>query len=85
MSNFLSKKPMGVTEAAEFLGFSKTYLYKLIHLGLIACYKPQGGRVFFKQEDLQAFIFRGRRAADYELSEKADNCMVGAAELLNYI
>jgi excisionase family DNA binding protein len=77
MSDFNSQKPMNVMAAAEFCGLSKTYLYKLIHLGKIPYYKPEGGRVFFKQEDLEAFVFRGRRSADYELSDKADSLLTG--------
>jgi len=76
MEENYSKKPMRVTEAAAFLGFSKAYLYKLVHLGKISCYKPEGGKVFFKQEDLERFIFRGRRAANYELADRAEGLLV---------
>ena len=79
MKEGISQKPMSVSAAAEFLGFSKPYLYKLIHLGRIACYKPEGGKVVFKQEDLEAFIFRGRKAADYELADCADALLSGGA------
>ena len=79
MVNSEPQKPISVSAAAEFCGLSKTYLYKLIHLGKIPCYKPAGGRVFFKQEELEAFIFRGRKAADYELAEQADSLLIGGA------
>jgi excisionase family DNA binding protein len=77
MSDCKSPKPFGIAEAAIFLGFSKSYLYKLIHLGKVPYYKPQGGRVFFKQVDLEQFIFRGRKAADYELQEEAEQLLIG--------
>jgi excisionase family DNA binding protein len=66
---------MGIVEAAEFTGLSKNYIYKLIYLGKIPCYKPTGGRVFFKREELEQFVFRGRHAADFELFEQADNIL----------
>jgi excisionase family DNA binding protein len=69
------QKPLSITEAAEFLGLKPSYLYKLIHLGRIPHYKPIGKRVFFKREELEAFIFRGRSSADYELLEKADGLL----------
>jgi excisionase family DNA binding protein len=69
------QKPLNVTEAAEFLGLKPSYIYKLIHLGRIPHYKPTGGRVFFKQEELEQFIFRGRSAADYELQERAEQVL----------
>jgi len=71
----LSSKPLTVTEAAAYTGLSKTYLYKLIHLKKIPRYKPTGGRVFFKREELDTFIFRGRVSADYELREQADQLL----------
>jgi excisionase family DNA binding protein len=71
------ERPMGVAEAAAFTGLSPNYIYKLIHLRKIPCYKPTGGRVFFKREELEEFVFRGRTAADYEISEKADSILNG--------
>ena len=58
--------PMNCAAAAAYLNFSKGYLYRLIYLGKIPCYKPTGGKLFFKKEDLDAFIFRNRQAADFE-------------------
>jgi excisionase family DNA binding protein len=64
-------KALSVNEAAAFTGLSKNYLYKLIHQKKIPHYKPNGGRVFFKQEELEGFIFRGRQAANYEGASRA--------------
>jgi excisionase family DNA binding protein len=72
-----AEKPLGIAEAAEFTGLSKNYLYKLVHLRRIPCYKPTGGKVFFKREELEEFIFRGRNSADYEFAEKADRILNG--------
>jgi excisionase family DNA binding protein len=77
MTETAAQKPMGVSEAAEFTGLKPSYLYKLIHLRKIPHYKPLGGRVFFRREELEEFIFRGRSAADYELAEKADGILNG--------
>jgi len=60
------QKPFTVDEAVAFTGLSRYYIYKLIHQKKIPHYKPNGGRVFFKQEELEAFIFRNRKGADYE-------------------
>jgi len=83
MNDIKSQKPLSIVEAAEYLGFSKTYLYKLVHLRKIPCYKPAGGRIYFKKDELEQFVFRGRKAADYELMEKTE--YISGAELLNYI
>jgi len=57
---------MNCTDAAAYLNFSKGYLYRLVYLGKISCYKPTGGKLFFRKEELDAFIFQNRHAADYE-------------------
>ena len=60
------KVVLSVVEAAAFTGFSKFYLYKLIHQKKIPHYKPMGGRVFFRWDELETFIFRNRQNANYE-------------------
>jgi excisionase family DNA binding protein len=66
------QRPLGINEAAEFTGLSKAYLYKLTHLGKIPYYKPTGGKVYFKIDDLEKFVFSGRQSTEAELREQAE-------------
>jgi excisionase family DNA binding protein len=68
----LEGAPFTLGEAAHYLGLSRSFLYKLTSQGKIAHFKPAGGKLYFKLEDLDGYLFRGRRAADYELAKKAD-------------
>ena len=68
----MEKKPYQIEAASEYTGLKVSYLHKLCHLGKIPHYRPNGGRVYFLEEDLEAFLLRGRRAADYELGDRAD-------------
>jgi excisionase family DNA binding protein len=61
-----TQKALSVEAAAAFTGYSRNYLYKLIHQKKIPYFKPMKGRVFFKQEELEAFIFRNGQNAEYE-------------------
>jgi len=63
-----TQKVFSVDDAVAFTGLSKNYIYKLIYQKKIPFYKPMGGRVFFRQEELEGFIFRNRQNADYEKS-----------------
>lgn len=68
------KTPMTVEKAAEYTGFKKSYLYRLIHLGKIPSYKldtSKQGRVILCKEELQTFLFSNRRANNAELQELA--------------
>jgi excisionase family DNA binding protein len=81
MSDTLSPdRPLTIDQAAEFLNLKKSYIYKLICLGKIPCYKPTGGRVFFKQNELESFIFRGKQSADYEVKNQVDLVLAGGKQ-----
>lgn len=70
MSEYVS-----VDEAAKKLGYKKSYVYKLVWAHAIPVYKPRGGRLRFSVDDLDTFMRRGRRSADYELSRQADEIL----------
>ena len=63
--------PLTIERASEWSGYSKNYLYKLIHSGKIPYYKPdcsKQGKIFVSQEELSEFIFSKRFAAENELN-----------------
>jgi excisionase family DNA binding protein len=72
------QKPLNVQEAAAFLGFKPSYIYNLVHYGKLPAYKPGGKILFFKQSDLERFAFRNKKAADFEIAEKAEAILNGA-------
>jgi excisionase family DNA binding protein len=65
-------KPLTLAEASAFTGIPRKTLYNLVWLKEITCYRPRGRLLYFKQEDLEEFVFRGRQASNYELNEKAE-------------
>ena len=74
------EKPLCVNEAAELTGYSKGYIYQLIHFGKIPYHKPTGSlksRVFFKKSELLDFIYRNKKSTDYEISETASTILNG--------
>lgn len=77
MNPNLADKPLTVTEAAAFTGYSKAYIFKLVHLKKIPFYKPEGGRILFALDDLKAFCFRNRQASGYELQGRAEGILTG--------
>jgi excisionase family DNA binding protein len=76
--NESASRMMNVEEAASYLGISKYYLYQLAEKSRITSYKPTGGRIFFRRDDLEKFLFNGRRAARFELEQKAETILNGA-------
>jgi excisionase family DNA binding protein len=69
----LNEKPMNVTQAAEYIGYTRSYIYKLIYRKKIPVHRPLGpcSRVFFLPSELNAFMARNKQAADYEIDDEA--------------
>lgn len=74
-----SNKPLTIVEASVYLSLSVSYIYRLVHEKRITYFKPSGslrsGRVYFRKEDLDSFVFRGRSSADFELAEQAERIL----------
>jgi excisionase family DNA binding protein len=56
----------------ELSGYSRSYIYKLVHWKKIPCHRPTHGRLFFYESEVLDFLARNRQAADYEVSEQAN-------------
>ena len=69
-------KPLTLKEAAEFLDFSRSYLYRLTSQGRIPCYKPEGKRVYFDRAELVNWLKRNRIRPQEEIEEKAASYIV---------
>ena len=59
-SDITQKDILTFYEAAEFLGVSKSLLYKLTSQMLLPHYKPRGKMVYFDKKELEDWIREGR-------------------------
>jgi len=73
------ERPIRVNAVMDLTGFSRSYLYKLVHWGKLPCHKPTNGRLFFYESEVLDFLARGKHAADYEVRDKADSILNGEA------
>ena len=69
-------KPLTLKEAAEFLDFSRSYLYRLTSQGRVPCYKPEGKRVYFDRAELVNWLKRNRNRTQEEIEETAASYIV---------
>ena len=69
-------KPLTLKEAAEFLDFSRSYLYRLTSQGRIPCYKPEGKRVYFDRAELVNWLKRNRIRPQEETEATAASYIV---------
>ena len=69
-------KPLTLKEAAEFLDFSRSYLYRLTSQGRVPCYKPEGKRIYFDRAELVNWLKRNRIRPQEELEATAATYIV---------
>ena len=68
-------RPFTLAEAATYLSIAQGTLYNLVHSKRITCYKPSGKLLFFYRADLDAFVQRGQKLADFEVIKKAEGIL----------
>ena len=66
-----SKEVLTADECAQYLGVSKSYLYKLTMARKIPFSKPLGKMCFFSRADIEAWLMSNRVATADELQDRA--------------
>lgn len=70
------KNALTTTEAAEYLGITRSYLYKLMMWRKVSYYKPRGKLCFFKKSDLDEYIFSYKVKSENELTAESEAYML---------
>jgi excisionase family DNA binding protein len=68
-----NSKPLTVDEACEFMGVSKSTLYKLTHKRKIRFSKPNGRKIYFAKSDLIAWMSRNQVKTSEQIEEESVN------------
>ena len=55
------KTVLSFSEAAEYTGFSRSYLYKLTSAGIIPHYKPTGKMLYFKKSEIDEWLLSPKK------------------------
>jgi len=67
----MEKTILNLTELSVYTGISKSYLYKLTHLGKIPFSKPFGKLIFFDKNDVDSWLLSNKQTTSIELDVKA--------------
>ena len=73
-------RPLTLEEAADYLGFSKSYLYKLTSANKIPHYKPQGKRLYFAKSELDTWLFRNPVKTTADIDQEANDYLVNGGK-----
>lgn len=68
-----AKNILTTEEAAMFLGFAPSYVYKLTMNHILPHYKPNGKAIFFDKKELEEWMTQNRIATMDEVESNAAN------------
>jgi excisionase family DNA binding protein len=76
------KEILTIKEAAQYIGVSVGGIHQYIYNNKIPCYKPTGvrGNVYFRKSELDDFMLRNKKYADYETAMKAEAILNGETQ-----
>lgn len=77
------KTVLNFEEAAKFLSFSKSYLYKLTHKGIVPHYKPNGKNIYFNRLELEQWLQTNKSLSTDEIETKATTFLTTKKGLSN--
>lgn len=65
------KSILNVEELADYTGFKKSYIYKLVHENLIPYSKPNGKVLFFDRKKVDEFLLKNATKSKDEIEQEA--------------
>lgn len=73
-----TKNVLTFTEACNYCGFSKSYMYRLTSTRQVPHFKPFGKMVYFEREELEKWLLQNRVTTVSESENKAESyCKTG--------
>ncbi|SEH29975.1 helix-turn-helix transcriptional regulator [Chryseobacterium culicis] len=68
---FAMKPILNVEELADYTGFKKSYIYKLVHENLIPFSKPNGKVLFFDRKKVDEFLLQNASKSKEEINRES--------------
>ncbi len=66
-------QPLNFVQAAQYLGFSHSYLYKLTSRKIIPAHRPTGKVLFFSKAELDEWVFSKEHSAKGKASDENED------------
>lgn len=76
LAGIANKKVLTTQEAAIYMGWSLSYLYKQTALKNVPHYCPMGKTLYFNREELEAWLQRNRVMTNDEVNDEAQSYLV---------
>lgn len=70
--NLLKKSVLNFNDTCKYIDVSESHLYKLTSTKQIPHFCPQGKKLYFKREELDAWLQRNRQTSNEEIEKSVD-------------
>lgn len=74
--NLLQKQILNFNETCIYLDISQSHLYKLTSSRQVPHFCPQGKKLYFNRQDLDAWLQRNRQSSQVELEDLASSFLL---------
>ena len=71
----MNKLMLTSTETAEYIGVSKSYLYRLTREKRIPYYNPRGKMLYFNKEELNEWLSRNKSENEVDILKEVEETL----------
>lgn len=68
-----TKQILTVENLINYSGFSRSYIYKLVHKNVIPYSKPNGKVLFFQKSEIDTFLLKNKSKSVSQIEQEALN------------
>ena len=71
-----AKQILTVEDLINYTGFSRSYIYKLVHKNILPYYKPNGKTLFFQKKEIDSFLLNNKSESNAQTKQRAVDYVV---------
>ncbi|HEY1194744.1 helix-turn-helix domain-containing protein [Flavobacterium sp.] len=68
-----SKQILNVDDVVNYTGFSKSYVYKLVHKNILPYSKPNNRTLFFTKKEIDEWLLQNKSKSISQIEQEAIN------------
>lgn len=65
------KQILTVEDLINYTGFSRSYIYKLVHMNILPYSKPNGKTLFFQKKEIDSFLLQNKSESNAQTKQRA--------------
>ena len=66
------KQILTVEDLINYTGFSRSYIYKLVHMNILPYSKPNGKTLFFQKKEIDSFLLQNKSESNAQTKQSGN-------------